>query len=256
MRSLAPRKSLGKSVAVQLAKKAKRVSDEEVAFRKADVARRLFRSARGRKWFLPVVAALKELAGPGELCMYCSANESSHVEHYRPVSTFPELAFAYENYLWVCGICNSKYKGDRFPPHTEPGAQILNPLEDAVWDYFLIEEQFGQLIPASDPATGNLLERAISTCQVVGIDRETVQLRRLHRYRALRRDAQEVLKRFHAGAIEPEEVRSRIQEWREQCFQADVADYFLNGPGREKEPFRELLIAVGDLPAFHSPLRG
>jgi hypothetical protein len=41
-------------------------------------------------------------------------------------------------------------------------------------------------------------------------------------------------------------LRNEIAELRSEPFQADVADYFLNGPGRAKEPFKSLLIAAGE----------
>jgi hypothetical protein len=179
--------------------------------------------------------------------MYCSSNEPSQVEHYRPIAVFPEHAMEYHNYLWSCDICNRTYKGGRFPPNTEPGERILNPLEDDVWEHFFIEEQFGRLLCRVDPATSERLPRAISTCEVVGIDRENVQLKRVNRYRNLRRDAARMLVEFQEGSLNVVALKSEITTWRSEPFQADIADYFLNGPGRSKEPFKSVLIAAGEL---------
>jgi hypothetical protein len=209
-------------------------------------ARQTFNTARSSQWFQPVVTALRKLSGEGELCMYCSANEPSQVEHYRPLSVFPQHALEYSNFLWVCDICNRSYKGSRFPPDTEPGAQILNPLEDTVWEHFFLDEQFGRLLPKHDPLTDVPNARAESTRKVVGVDRENLQLRRKHRLRSLKRQATILLEEVRAKSATREEAQNLLQEWREECFQADVADYFLNGPGRAVEPFRELLSLLED----------
>lgn len=207
-------------------------------------AKDIYDNSRGTLWFQPIVSALRGLCGLGELCMYCSSNEPSQVEHFRPVAAFPEHALQYDNYLWSCDICNRTHKGKRFPPHTGPGALILNPLDDNVWDYFFIEEQFGRLVCRVDTATNDPLPRAVSTCDVVGIDRENVQIKRQRRFCNLRRDADRVLTEFQAGALDIADLRNQIAEWRLEPFQADVADYFLNGPGRAKEPFRTLFSAA------------
>lgn len=52
-------------------------------------------------------------------CAYCEANTEvvahGDVEHYRPKSIYWWLAYTYDNYLYVCQICNQIYKSDNFP---------------------------------------------------------------------------------------------------------------------------------------------
>ncbi len=52
-------------------------------------------------------------------CAYCQkyiADEKSiEVEHFRPKSLFPRLAYEWQNYLPSCAICNSK-KHNKWPP--------------------------------------------------------------------------------------------------------------------------------------------
>jgi len=174
--------------------------------------------------------------------MLCAANEATDVEHYRPKSVFPERAFQWENLLWGCSACN-RFKGSRFPPETEPGAQILNPVEDAVWDYFFID-QFGTLTPVWRPNLNAFDPRAASTRQVLRLDRQTLQERRLQRLRGLRTAAEDTLARLRSKHITTVDVRERIAQWENEPFQADVADYFLRGPGRKEEPFAALLSLV------------
>jgi len=55
----------------------------------------------------------------GGKCAYCEAPTGvvywGDVEHYRPKSKYWWLAYSYDNYLFTCVICNSKFKSNRFP---------------------------------------------------------------------------------------------------------------------------------------------
>lgn len=227
-------------------KTAEIVAIDDLALRR-ERARVIYNSSRPTDWFAPVIVALRGLCGAGELCMYCSSNEPSQVEHFKPLNVFPHESMTYENYLWSCDICNRSHKGERFPPDTEPGAQILNPLDDDVWEHFFIDDRFGRLIRRRDRTTKQPLPRAVSTCDVVGIDREIVQTKRIRRFRNLRRDAERAIADVKAGTLSVANLQREVEDWRSEPFQADVADYFLAGPGRNKEPFRTVfdLLATG-----------
>ena len=246
VRTFAKRPDLGEPLLTKLSSRTQGILKESPDSARTKRARAIFDAARKARWFGPVVTALRSLCGQGELCMYCSSNEPSQVEHYRPLALYPELAFEYENYLWSCDICN-RNKGDKFPPDNHSGERILNPLDDDVWQYFFIDEEFGRLIKRVDPATRRAAPRAVSTCDVVGIDRGDVQIKRSRRYARLRRDAVRCSDELKAGSLTIGDLQKEIADWRSDPFQADVADYFLNGPGRAKEPFRTLLLAAGEI---------
>lgn len=246
MRRLAARPTLPPATESKLREKTAEILAVPTGATRSDRARSAFKAARDTGWFAPIVSGLRGLCGEGELCMYCSSNEPSQVEHFRPLSIFPESAFAYTNYLWACDICNRSYKGERFPPDTETGAPILNPLDDDVWSHFFIDFQFGRLLCRVDPATGGRLPRAVSTCDVVGIDRDNVQTKRQRRFQNLLRAANRALTEVQAGTLDLAGLKLEIEQWRTEPFQADVPDYFLNGPGRSKEPFRSVLSLAGE----------
>lgn len=72
-------------------------------------------------------------------CAYCEGSvkghEVLHIEHYRPQSIYPALAYDWDNLLVACGVCNrSPYKEDRFP--LGPEAQQAEPNRDdpSVWN--------------------------------------------------------------------------------------------------------------------------
>jgi DNA-directed RNA polymerase subunit RPC12/RpoP len=45
-------------------------------------------------------------------CPYCGIDTPSHLDHFLPRSKFPEFSIFAPNLIYVCSICNSKYKGD------------------------------------------------------------------------------------------------------------------------------------------------
>src|SRR6266481_3442684 len=55
----------------------------------------------------------------GRACAYCEQhlpeNDRGDVEHFRPESLYRWLAYAFDNYLLSCSICNRTLKRDRFP---------------------------------------------------------------------------------------------------------------------------------------------
>ncbi len=209
-------------------------------FRAADPkaeAKRRYENARNALWFNPVVEKLREMTGPGERCMYCSGSESSQVEHFRPKAVFPLDAMTWENFLWSCGICNLS-KSDRFPPFNEPGAPIINPVEEDVWTFFFIDE-FGNLTARWRPDLDDIDPRADNTIKVLGLDRDALQETRQQRLNELKKRIQDSIVLFGHGNLSLEDLRTRYEDWLQQPFQPDIASYFLDGPGRVEAPFAD-----------------
>jgi hypothetical protein len=61
-------------------------------------------------------------------CAYCEAPVAvvahGDVEHFRPKSIYWWLAFAFDNYLFSCQICNQTHKADKFPVQ---GPRVVGP---------------------------------------------------------------------------------------------------------------------------------
>lgn len=73
-------------------------------------------------------------------CAYCESKiahvDYGHIEHFRPKSRFPELAFEWTNLFLSCAICNSAaYKGKLFPESAE-GGPLINPCNDKPEEHF------------------------------------------------------------------------------------------------------------------------
>jgi len=56
--------------------------------------------------FRAVRATLTQMCYGARRCMYCEDAPADEVEHFRPKDLYPELVFAWSNYLYACGICN------------------------------------------------------------------------------------------------------------------------------------------------------
>jgi len=70
----------------------------------------------------------------GSRCAYCEgevdATSHLHVEHFRPQSRYPALAYEWDNLLLACGRCNSDHKRDSFrllPHGRTPGEDVRSP---------------------------------------------------------------------------------------------------------------------------------
>jgi uncharacterized protein (TIGR02646 family) len=169
--------------------------------------------------------------------MACSSSESSQVEHYRPKATYPERAFEWSNFLWLCGMCN-QIKGDRFEEPNPP----INPIDDDVWNFFFIDE-FGNLTARWNIALDDYEPRAVRTIELHSLDRQALQECREARLADLRAKVTDAVEKFQNGALTREEIELLALSWFQEPFQPDIADYFFLGPGRTNpnEPFKTFL---------------
>jgi uncharacterized protein (TIGR02646 family) len=175
--------------------------------------------------------------------MFCSGSESSQVEHYRPKAMYPEQTFDWGNLLWACGICNQA-KGSQF----DERRRIYEPMAEDPWQLFFLDE-FGNLRARIDPSTGDYFVRAVATMKTLALDREPLQHARQHRYRSLCKTAKELVDLHAVGQRTVLELQERVQELKDEPSQPDVADYFLDGPGRVEAPFKRLMEIVELEPA-------
>ena len=56
----------------------------------------------------------------------------------------------------------------------------------------------------------------------------------------LKTSAADTLARAQSGQIDKVEVLQRMSDWRQNALQPDVSSFFLDGPGKNESPFREL----------------
>jgi hypothetical protein len=240
MRQLPQRGALPDTVNHHLLKETRAIAN--AAHPKAEAAKR-YQNARQTIWFKPVIEALQKLAGPGERCMFCSGGEAFQVEHFYPKAIFPQQAMRWENFLWACAKCNQN-KGDQFPLDGNENPCLLNPLDENVWLFFYIDE-YGNLTPRWDGDLDDFNPRAAMTREILALDRQALQESRQARLQDLKKRIRDSMQLFESGQLDKNALRERLAEWRQQPFQPDVADYFLNGPGSLEPPFSDYMSLCG-----------
>jgi hypothetical protein len=172
--------------------------------------------------------------------MFCSGSESSQVEHLRPKVKYPHSAMSWDNFLWVCGICNLN-KSEEFPL----GNELINPMTENVWDYCFIDE-YGNLSALWRPELDNVDPRGDITINLLRLDRDALQISRESRLLDLKQQVTDSLRLYRGGHLNLADLRARHAEWLRQPFQPDVADYFLAGPGGTDSPFKDLLTLLAN----------
>ena len=82
------------------------------------------------------------------LCAYCEERSSEEVEHFRPVSHFPELVYKWSNWLLACSACN-RAKGAKWPSmdYVDPCAEAVEERPEA---YFIFDTLDGTISPRRD----------------------------------------------------------------------------------------------------------
>lgn len=66
----------------------------------------LQRNTMRNKTFATVRRALEQMCTGTRRCGYCEDSAADEVDHLWPKEFYPELVFAWRNYLYACGRCN------------------------------------------------------------------------------------------------------------------------------------------------------
>ena len=120
------------------------------------------------------------------LCWYCerlcqAASEvggrSPTVDHFRPLSRFPELAYEWSNWIFSCYRCNGENKQDKWPAlgYVDPGAGDERERPERYFDYDLLT---GEIVPHPSLA-GDDRRKAEGTIADLGLNNIDVLFFRL-----------------------------------------------------------------------------
>jgi len=91
------------------------------------------------------IRSLLQAMAPGRRrCMYCLDNLGTDIDHFRPKSLFPLLAFEWENHLLACSHCNSNEKRNAYPTDSSLRCLLVNPSEDAPADHLTLDLSSGE----------------------------------------------------------------------------------------------------------------
>jgi uncharacterized protein (TIGR02646 family) len=188
---------------------------------RVDAAKRRFdsRSGRTNKTFRAVRAALKEMCAGARRCMYCEDSCADEVEHIKPKNFYPEVVFAWDNYLYACGPCNGG-KSDQYaiidpvtqeivPLVRESGAVatpplagdpvFLNPRSDDVEALFFLDLLDTFLLLPNPAAPEQVRKRTQYTIDVLKLNRESLPEARQEAYENYRDRLEAYIRRREKG---------------------------------------------------------
>lgn len=122
-----PPLALSKAALDQLAEYQEAVDDAPSYAARVERAKKLFsqRNKKSNATFEEVKRVLDAMCSGARRCCYCEDSMADEVEHIRPKDLYPELVFAWSNYLYACGPCNGP-KNNQFAVFPAGG---VDPLE-------------------------------------------------------------------------------------------------------------------------------
>ena len=122
----------------------------------------------------------------GDICWYCErkcyvsgeyGGRAPTVDHFRPISLFPQLAYQWSNWIFSCRRCNGDNKGDSWPEsgYVDPCASDVTERPDRYFDYDALT---GELI-AKAGLSGTARQKALDTINDLGLNELDVRFYRL-----------------------------------------------------------------------------
>ncbi len=139
------------------------------------------------------------LAMHGWVCAYCQRPTDDDVDHFRPKSLYPWLAYSFSNYFLSCETCNRRCKKNKFPLAASAARAtsasrvdrearlLLDPTRDPVEEWMRTELAEGRYRIES------LVDRKTQATAAVQVD-ETIRLFKLNRRADLRQERKDVAK--------------------------------------------------------------
>jgi uncharacterized protein (TIGR02646 family) len=220
-----PDKPLPKAAAAELARYQGIVDVHHDYPSRVEAAKAEFkaRNKPGNAAFRAVRRTLSEMCHGSRRCMYCEDATADEVEHFKPKDLYPEVTFAWKNYLYACGICNgpknnqfsiisrnrihdvTRGRGSPMVPPRKGRPALINPRNENPLDFLMLDiiDTFEFVIISSPGSIA--YERAKHTLEVLRLnDREYLRKSRrtaFGAYRSLLRDyGDEVQAGNHAEA--------------------------------------------------------
>lgn len=227
------RPSLPRPVAAYLERKQAEVN-------RGKPARPTWDQARRTKTMGKVAVALGTMAGTRSRCMFCEDSRGNDIDHYRPLATFPRLAFVWVNLLWLCTGCN-RLKGQRFETNAAGLPLLINPTTEDPWDYLFFDPHTGQITARfrGDTAAPDPRGQHTTDPSVLPLNIEAVTEGRQRTYRNLRR----AVDRFLEVAVSEDTFDAARSELLDAVRDADafgLANWCFARDGNRVNPFQLL----------------
>lgn len=120
-------------------------------------------------------------------CGYCerrcdrsegpSGSRSPTVDHFKPLNQFPELAYAWTNWIFSCYSCNNDFKKEKWPytGYVDPCAAEISERPERYFDY---NHDTGEIIPkAGLPQVAQ--DKARRTAEDLGLNERDMRVSRI-----------------------------------------------------------------------------
>ena len=131
-----------------------------------------------------------------DICWYCErecyvdaeyGDRAPTVDHFRPLSKFPALAYVWSNWIFCCRRCNAE-KDDGWPElgYVDPGATVVTERPEQYFDYDI---ETGEIIPKIG-LSGDARRKAWHTIDDLGLNKLDV---RFYRFDHTRRFVNDLL---------------------------------------------------------------
>jgi hypothetical protein len=120
--------------------------------------------------------ALGRMATGRSRCMYCEDSVGTDLDHFYPLSRYPEYAFDWMNHLLACALCNRR-KSDRFPLGPNDEAMLIDPTVEDPGHHLVLSPSTGRFEP--------LDEKGAESIEIFGLNRPVLVQGRLDAWRTL-----------------------------------------------------------------------
>ena len=131
----------------------------------------------------------------GDMCWYCErrcdpaagvGDLAATLDHFRPLSRFPDLAYDWSNWVFSCRRCNEEYKQDNWPDtgYVDPAASDVLERPDRFFDY---DMKTHEVVPRNGLA-GDERRRALNTIDDLGLNKLDIRFFRQDWIRSLTED--------------------------------------------------------------------
>ena len=117
----------------------------EVDSKRIQPDRATWKQSRSTKAMLGVFNTLKNMAGAGNRCMYCSNSEGNQIDHFYPMSHYSEKMFSWENMILACSICNLQ-KLEKFELDDNNNPLLIDPTNEDPWSNLYLDLDTGNIV--------------------------------------------------------------------------------------------------------------
>jgi uncharacterized protein (TIGR02646 family) len=101
-----PKIDLPPDAAAALIELQRQVDEQPTYADRIEEGKPLYELRRKNKVFRPVVRTLSDMCAGARRCHYCEDSAATDIDHFMPKDYYPNLVFAWSNYLLACARCN------------------------------------------------------------------------------------------------------------------------------------------------------